>query len=133
MGGPVERPPGNAKQGSRQPWLTAAFRIERLIQNIHAGLLHPGFCQQVAAQAGIFTSSPSLASSKVPEHCAPMSGLVESSLRCVIKPESSATSRVFVPLPMMTASVSHVSAKVGWDGITTPFIDVTVNQGPSTP
>jgi hypothetical protein len=65
-----------------------------------------------SVQAGTAPRMPSLASSSVPEHCAPISGRAGSSRSAERTAGSAAISRVRMPLPTITASAAHASAKV---------------------
>src|SRR3990167_1816764 len=82
-----------------------------------------------SVQAGRPSSRPSLASTSVPEHCAPSSCRAGSSRSCAIKAASATTSRVCMPLPTMTASAAQASPKVVCASITTRFMDVTRAAG----
>ena len=82
-----------------------------------------------SVQAGRSPISPSLASSNVPEHCAPMSCRRGSSLMRESKAASAAYSRVLTPLPMMMASASAANSSGCWRWTVTPFMEVTSAVG----
>jgi hypothetical protein len=82
-----------------------------------------------SVHAGTPSSSPSLASTSAPEHCAPSSCRDGSSCSCAIKAASATTSRVCMPLPTITASASLASRRDACASSTTPFIDRTRAEG----
>jgi len=62
-----------------------ALREEGLIEHLDPGFLYPRFGFQVGAGRAP-SSNPSLASTSVPEHCAPISCRDGSSCNCAINP-----------------------------------------------
>ena len=83
-----------------------------------------------SVQAGTSSSSPSRASTSVPEHW-PATSCRDGSSRPSgpMMAGSAITSRVCVPLPTTTASASQASSRLAIDSITTPFIERTRGEG----